>query len=47
MINPNTIFSAENLLTGRTQIETSFGANAEDFTVDSNNILNLKINYTY
>ena len=45
--NPNTIFSSENLLTGRTQIESSFGANSDDFTIDSNNVLNLKNKTSY
>lgn len=47
MINPNTIFTSESLLTGRTQIDTSLGYNTTDFEVDSNNILNLKNKTSY
>ena len=43
----NKVFSTDNVLTGRTQIETSFGANSDDFTIDSNNVLNLKNKTSY
>ena len=44
---PNTIFNTDNILTGRTQIEASIGANSDDFTIDSNNVLNLKNKTSY
>lgn len=43
----NAIFERESWITGRTQIEASFGANSDDFEIDGNNILNLKNKTSY
>lgn len=40
-------FETETLLTGRTQIDSSLGANNDDFTIDVNNVLNLKNKTSY
>ena len=41
------LFETTPLLAGRTQIESSFAANKDDFLVDANNILNLKNKTSY
>ena len=41
------LFETTPLLAGRTQIESSFAANKDDFEVDANNILNLKNKTSY
>ena len=41
------LFEVAPILTGRTQIDSGLGYNAEDFEVDSNNIVNLKNKTSY